>query len=187
MRWLNFITSTNFLSLTLTSNANYEVNSCSLLQQPSRFLSFSFLFSLSLYSSQNTETIKMASSYRINCSTLLHLLMFLSSLLTSSANLSFNFYASSCSVAEFLVRNTVRSATSSDPTIPGKLLRLFFHDCFVQVTRTNYELLRKVQTIWLKLCLLVELARVVMHQCWYKGIAQRKAIPETHLLEDSQS
>ncbi|XP_044471386.1 peroxidase 46-like isoform X2 [Mangifera indica] len=49
----------------------------------------------------------------------------------SSADLSFNFYAASCPSAEFVVRNTVRSATSVDPTIPGKLLRLVFHDCFV--------------------------------------------------------
>lgn len=52
----------------------------------------------------------------------------------SSADLSFNFYAASCPSAEFVVRNTVRSATSVDPTIPGKLLRLVFHDCFVNVS-----------------------------------------------------
>lgn len=92
----------------------------------------------------------MASSYKLNYSSILHLLLFLSSLLTSSANLSFNFYAGSCSVAEFLVRNTVRSATSSDPTIPGKLLRLLFHDCFVQVRHTHYELQRKVKQFGLR-------------------------------------
>ncbi|XVF35706.1 hypothetical protein REPUB_Repub18cG0169200 [Reevesia pubescens] len=31
-----------------------------------------------------------------------------------------------------MVSNTVRSASSADPTIPGKLLRLLFHDCFVE-------------------------------------------------------
>ncbi|KAE8687431.1 Peroxidase 46 [Hibiscus syriacus] len=50
----------------------------------------------------------------------------------SRASLSFNFYATSCPAAEFIVSNTVRSASSSDPTIPGKLLRLLFHDCFVE-------------------------------------------------------
>ncbi|KAK9210811.1 hypothetical protein WN943_000184 [Citrus x changshan-huyou] len=48
------------------------------------------------------------------------------------ASLSFNFYAASCPSAEFMVANTVRSASSFDRTIPGKLLRLLFHDCFVE-------------------------------------------------------
>ncbi|KAJ9167628.1 hypothetical protein P3X46_019245 [Hevea brasiliensis] len=50
----------------------------------------------------------------------------------ASASLSFNFYAASCPFVELMVANTVRSASSSDPTIPGKLLRLVFHDCFVE-------------------------------------------------------
>ncbi|KAI4316424.1 hypothetical protein L6164_024404 [Bauhinia variegata] len=49
-----------------------------------------------------------------------------------SASLSFDFYADSCPAAEFIVRNTVSSSSSSDPSIPGKLLRLLFHDCFVE-------------------------------------------------------
>ncbi|KAG7567637.1 hem peroxidase [Arabidopsis thaliana x Arabidopsis arenosa] len=63
---------------------------------------------------------------------------FLSSLLlllllsSSVAELSFNFYAGSCPGAELIVRNTVRSASTSDPSVLGKLLRLIFHDCFVQ-------------------------------------------------------
>ncbi|GLT29588.1 hypothetical protein SLA2020_237490 [Shorea laevis] len=50
----------------------------------------------------------------------------------SNADLSFNFYAASCPTAEFMVRNIVSSASSTDPTLPGKLLRLLFHDCFVE-------------------------------------------------------
>ncbi|CAN4105102.1 unnamed protein product [Withania somnifera] len=49
-----------------------------------------------------------------------------------SSTLSFNFYGLSCPTAELMVKNTVRSASSMDPTLPGKLLRLFFHDCFVE-------------------------------------------------------
>ncbi|KAJ6673878.1 PEROXIDASE 18-RELATED [Salix viminalis] len=52
----------------------------------------------------------------------------------SSASLVFNFYEASCPAAELIVSNTVRSASSSDPTVPGKLLRLVFHDCFVEVS-----------------------------------------------------
>lgn len=64
---------------------------------------------------------------------------FLSSLLlllllsSSVAELSFNFYGGSCPGAELIIRNTVRSASASDPSVLGKLLRLIFHDCFVQV------------------------------------------------------
>ncbi|KAJ9702787.1 hypothetical protein PVL29_004496 [Vitis rotundifolia] len=50
----------------------------------------------------------------------------------SSSSLAFNFYGASCPSAEFIVKNTVRSASSFDPTIPGKLLRLLFHDCMVE-------------------------------------------------------
>ncbi|KAK0572175.1 hypothetical protein LWI29_027320 [Acer saccharum] len=60
------------------------------------------------------------------------LVLFLFAASPSCADLSFNFYAVSCPAAEFMVKNTVRSASSDDPTIPGKLLRLLFHDCFVE-------------------------------------------------------
>ncbi|KAK8641145.1 hypothetical protein V6N13_010573 [Hibiscus sabdariffa] len=50
----------------------------------------------------------------------------------SLSHLSFNFYATSCPAAELMVSNTVRSVSANDPTIPGKLLRLLFHDCFVE-------------------------------------------------------
>ncbi|XP_031373853.1 peroxidase 18-like isoform X3 [Punica granatum] len=54
------------------------------------------------------------------------------SLASASAQLAVGFYSLSCPGAEFMVRNTVRSAASSDPSVPGKLLRLLFHDCFVE-------------------------------------------------------
>ncbi|XP_047328523.1 peroxidase 46-like [Impatiens glandulifera] len=63
---------------------------------------------------------------------LLSLLLLLCSVNPSLSQLSFNFYGISCPAAEFMVKNTVRSVSSNDPSIPGKLLRLFFHDCFVQ-------------------------------------------------------
>ncbi|XWS27002.1 hypothetical protein CRYUN_Cryun26dG0078600 [Craigia yunnanensis] len=42
------------------------------------------------------------------------------------------FYSSSCPKAEALVRSTVESHFSKDPTIAAGILRLHFHDCFVQ-------------------------------------------------------
>jgi len=46
--------------------------------------------------------------------------------------LSPSFYAQSCPDVELAVRDVVRSASTLDPSIPGKLLRLVFHDCFVE-------------------------------------------------------
>ncbi|CAA7408130.1 unnamed protein product [Spirodela intermedia] len=50
----------------------------------------------------------------------------------SSSDLSPYFYALSCPNVELLVKGTVQSATALDPTLPGKLLRLLFHDCMVE-------------------------------------------------------
>ena len=43
------------------------------------------------------------------------------------------FYYSSCPKAEAIVRSTVESHFNKDPTIAAGVLRLHFHDCFVQV------------------------------------------------------
>uniref|UniRef100_A0A5B7BAS9 Peroxidase n=1 Tax=Davidia involucrata TaxID=16924 RepID=A0A5B7BAS9_DAVIN len=42
------------------------------------------------------------------------------------------FYSSSCPKAEAIVRATVEARFNKDPTIAAGLLRLHFHDCFVQ-------------------------------------------------------
>uniref|UniRef100_M8BAF5 Peroxidase n=1 Tax=Aegilops tauschii TaxID=37682 RepID=M8BAF5_AEGTA len=51
---------------------------------------------------------------------------------TPSLALSPNFYAASCPSVELAVNDVVRSASTLDPSIPGKLLRMVFHDCFVE-------------------------------------------------------
>ncbi|KAG6391333.1 hypothetical protein SASPL_149087 [Salvia splendens] len=53
---------------------------------------------------------------------------------------SVGFYAGSCPAAELMVKNTVRSASDLDPMIPGKLLRLLFHDCFIEASYTYFTL-----------------------------------------------
>ncbi|WOL06447.1 hypothetical protein Cni_G15181 [Canna indica] len=50
----------------------------------------------------------------------------------SASQLSSDFYSLSCPNVELIVRDTVRSASEIDSTIPGKLLRLLFHDCIVE-------------------------------------------------------
>lgn len=42
------------------------------------------------------------------------------------------FYARTCPRAEFIVRSTVQSHFRSNPAIAPGLLRMHFHDCFVQ-------------------------------------------------------
>ncbi|KAL5214980.1 hypothetical protein ABZP36_004132 [Zizania latifolia] len=51
---------------------------------------------------------------------------------SSPGQLSPSFYSLSCPSVELAVRDVVRSASTLDPTIPGKLLRMLFHDCFVE-------------------------------------------------------
>lgn len=49
-----------------------------------------------------------------------------------SGALQVGFYESSCSGAESMVKSAVQSAVSSDQTIAASLIRLHFHDCFVE-------------------------------------------------------
>lgn len=49
----------------------------------------------------------------------------------TSAQLSANFYSTSCPNALSTIRTAVNSAVSSDPRMGASLLRLHFHDCFV--------------------------------------------------------
>lgn len=44
-----------------------------------------------------------------------------------------SFYRHSCPAAEIIIRETVADAFQSDSTIVAGLLRMLFHDCFVEV------------------------------------------------------
>ncbi|CAL9105213.1 unnamed protein product [Musa textilis] len=72
------------------------------------------------------------SSSSSSCSVCLAFFFFFALLLHGSrAQLSSTFYASSCSNVSAVVRNVVQQAQSSDVRIVASLLRLHFHDCFV--------------------------------------------------------
>ncbi|CAL0330502.1 unnamed protein product [Lupinus luteus] len=64
--------------------------------------------------------------------TILNSIMILVMSLTVQAQLKTGFYSASCPTAETIVRSTVGSYFNKDPTIAPGLLRLHFHDCFVQ-------------------------------------------------------
>uniref|UniRef100_A0A1J3FBI2 Peroxidase n=1 Tax=Noccaea caerulescens TaxID=107243 RepID=A0A1J3FBI2_NOCCA len=51
---------------------------------------------------------------------------------TSEAALDAQYYDRSCPVAEKIILETVRNATLYDPKVPARLLRMFFHDCFIR-------------------------------------------------------
>ena len=48
--------------------------------------------------------------------------------------LSSAFYDASCPGAHDVVRRVIQDARVSDPRIPASLIRLHFHDCFVNVS-----------------------------------------------------
>ncbi|CAK9143904.1 unnamed protein product [Ilex paraguariensis] len=51
----------------------------------------------------------------------------------ANAQLSPNFYASTCPNLQLIVRNAMREAINRDLRLGASILRLFFHDCFVNV------------------------------------------------------
>ncbi|RWW71310.1 hypothetical protein BHE74_00020982 [Ensete ventricosum] len=71
----------------------------------------------------------------------------------SSSQLSSDFYLFSCPNVERFVRNTVESASALDSTIPGKLLRLLFHDCLVEVLTVRlFHILQEMFLVFLQGC-----------------------------------
>ncbi|KAL0648514.1 hypothetical protein Bca4012_046805 [Brassica carinata] len=50
---------------------------------------------------------------------------------TSSAQLNATFYSGTCPNVSAIVRSTIQQALQSDPRIGASLIRLHFHDCFV--------------------------------------------------------
>lgn len=52
---------------------------------------------------------------------------------TSNAQLTPNFYSSSCPQLLSTVKSVVQSAIGKEARMGASLLRLFFHDCFVNV------------------------------------------------------
>lgn len=63
--------------------------------------------------------------------------LFVLSVFSSPGNaLSLNYYDKTCPIAESIVTNTVKTATSKDKTVPAALLRMHFHDCFIRVLKS---------------------------------------------------
>lgn len=59
----------------------------------------------------------------------------------ANAQLSENYYGSSCPAALLTIRTTVATAVLLDRRMGASLLRLYFHDCFVQASPKDLPLL----------------------------------------------
>ncbi|CAL9182015.1 unnamed protein product [Musa hybrid cultivar] len=78
------------------------------------------------------------------------LLLFAGHFLTTSFSLELNFYRDSCPRAELIVKEVVQKHCQKDPSIPAGLIRLHFHDCFINgcdasvlVDSTDYNIAEK--------------------------------------------
>lgn len=50
------------------------------------------------------------------------------------AKLDSHYYDRTCSQVENIIFETVRNASNHDPKVPARILRMFFHDCFIRVS-----------------------------------------------------
>lgn len=60
--------------------------------------------------------------------------------LSLDAQLDPSFYRDTCPKVHSIVREVVRNVSKKDPRMLASLIRLHFHDCFVQVCLLIYEL-----------------------------------------------
>ncbi|CAI0404149.1 unnamed protein product [Linum tenue] len=73
-------------------------------------------------------------SYRVVCS----LALLLITIPASRAMLDSHYYDQTCPQAEAIILQTVRNASIYDPKVPARLLRMFFHDCFIRVSVRSF-------------------------------------------------
>ncbi|KAH0454819.1 hypothetical protein IEQ34_016743 [Dendrobium chrysotoxum] len=66
--------------------------------------------------------------------TLTIVLLLLANSVASAFSLELHFYRKTCPKAEIIVRAVLHRHIQQDPSIPARLLRLHFHDCFTTVT-----------------------------------------------------
>lgn len=58
----------------------------------------------------------------------------------SKAILNEHYYDQICPQAEQIILQTIRNASFYDPKVPARILRMFFHDCFVRVRDIRHSL-----------------------------------------------
>lgn len=68
----------------------------------------------------------------------LSIMVFVAVICQCGAYLDANYYEKTCPQAEKIISQAVRNAALHDPKVPARILRMFFHDCFIRV-RFNYS------------------------------------------------
>lgn len=59
--------------------------------------------------------------------------LLLTTLPQSRAALDVHYYDKTCPQVEKIIFQTVYNASMHDPKVPARILRMFFHDCFIRV------------------------------------------------------
>lgn len=56
----------------------------------------------------------------------------------SSSVLDAHYYDQICPQADKIIFETLQNASMHDPKVPARILRMFFHDCFIRVGSITY-------------------------------------------------
>lgn len=75
--------------------------------------------------------------------------------------LSMNYYLMACPFADMIIKNSVNRALQSDPTLAAGLVRMHFHDCFVEVN-SNSSYIHIVSLCFLCLSLFIKCRDVMV-------------------------
>lgn len=94
---------------------------------------FLFVIRFSCVSNPLDQSIKMASFSPKTILVCVTILFLLSLAPQSEAKLNSYYYSQTCPQAEKIILETVYNASIHDPKVPARILRMFFHDCFIRV------------------------------------------------------
>lgn len=98
-----------------------------------------------LYQKFNCCCKKITTNLIISCSEYFHVIT-LATLLTTYAQLTPDFYNNVCPEALPIIKSVVQRAIFRERRIGASLLRLHFHDCFVNVSNACRSMIRRSMT-----------------------------------------